>query len=649
MQRSSLLRQGRVHRSAGVVVGGMLAGAGCLWIWHESPRLTAIYNAEYTSAFLGAFPWILGFADLAPGGVDAGQSVARLLLGLGLMALGYLVAIACAQEVVTWLAVIFAVVFRCTLALLPGLFSTDVFSYVMYGRIAAVHGENPYVSPPSAFPDDPFLTWVFPFWRGQPSVYGPLWTDLSQTLSAITGSWSAFGQVLAYRGMVIGFDAVALVALWALLGRLQPQDRPRLWLLYAWNPLVVFDLVGASHNDAVMLALLLVGVLCVYGARSSGVVVGLGVVALSAMVKFVTAVAVPVLAVAWAASARDRRDRALRLGLGLGVPAVVAGALWWPWLAAGTDALAPMREAASGRLVLNSAVLVLVQGPLAPELATFVARAAFVVWCAWELLRVWRSPRGAIGASARLFLGLPLLVLTWVWSWYFSWSLALAVLLGVRSGLTRLTVAYTLVGLPVVTAHQYLNEQLPGFWIVAMAVAPLIVLVPIRSGRVARTFIKTGGRQPMTLRTLPPAWGITIVRLVAGIIIFWAAVEKFNAGGFANWTKAMANFGFPVPEFWGVFIPMLELVGGAMLILGLGARWAAVFFVIEYLGTSMWLKTTRPAPFGGWDSMRIDLMLLAAAVTILLVGPGAFALESWILHRGRGRAGVPMAGRAVPG
>ena len=139
----------------------------------------------------------------------------------------------------------------------------------------------------------------------------------------------------------------------------------------------------------------------------------------------------------------------------------------------------------------------------------------------------------------------------------------------------------------------------------------------------------------MGVRALPTAWGITVVRVMAGIIIFYAAIEKFNAGGFPNWTKAMAGFGFPVPEFWGVFIPMLELVGGAMLVLGLGARWAAILFVIEYFGTGLVIKTTRQPPFGGWDSMRIDLMLLAAALTIVMVGSGAFALESLLTRRRR--------------
>jgi uncharacterized membrane protein YphA (DoxX/SURF4 family) len=150
----------------------------------------------------------------------------------------------------------------------------------------------------------------------------------------------------------------------------------------------------------------------------------------------------------------------------------------------------------------------------------------------------------------------------------------------------------------------------------------------------------------MNLRTLPEAWGITIVRVMAGIIITVAAFEKFNGGGFDGFTKVTTGLGLPVPAFWGVFIPLLELIGGLALLLGFGARWAAFLFIIEYFVTAFVLKIPRQPPFGGWDSMRIDLMLWAAVIAVAAVGPGAFALETLLLRRGRGDA---LAGTPVPG
>jgi putative oxidoreductase len=148
----------------------------------------------------------------------------------------------------------------------------------------------------------------------------------------------------------------------------------------------------------------------------------------------------------------------------------------------------------------------------------------------------------------------------------------------------------------------------------------------------------------MRLQALPTAWGITIIRVMAGIIITVAALEKFAGGGFEGFTKVSGGLGLPVPEVWGVFIPLLELIGGLLILTGLFSRWVAFLFIVEYFVTSFLLKVPRQPPFGGWDSMRIDLMLWAAAIAIALVGPGAFALENVLFKRGRA---AEIAGRAA--
>jgi hypothetical protein len=110
-----------------------------------------------------------------------------------------------------------------------------------------------------------------------------------------------------------------------------------------------------------------------------------------------------------------------------------------------------------------------------------LTRAIFGVYFVWELWQVWKQPtlKTTLEASTRALLILPLLVLTWVWSWYFSWSLALAVLLdSTKSRLPRLVMTYTLFALPVVYAHQYLNQDLPGAAVLLFTIGPLAGLIP---------------------------------------------------------------------------------------------------------------------------------------------------------------------------
>jgi hypothetical protein len=422
--------------------------------------------------------------------------VARLLIGFLLMTVGYLLAVWSFTRVghaATRIAIVFAALFRITLALLPGLFSTDVFSYVMYGRIAQVYSANPYVQPPDAFADDAFLPWVFPFWRDQPTVYGPLWTDLSWLLSGLTAHLTPFEQVMAYRFVLIALEAATLLLLWRLCRSTQA------WVMFAWSPLVLFDLVASTHNDVAMLALLVLGLTLLTPGRGGRMFLALVSISLSALVKYATVVIVPVLAFGWASASTSTRTLAVRLAIGLGLPLAIAVALWWPWLQSSPDAFDVLVQAAGGRFVLNSAPdvvaltvadQVLVPGGVPSDVAQQTARfwtrtltrALFTLYVAWELLGVWRAApertmQRALEAAARTLLVLPLLVFTWVWSWYFSWSLIVVVLLGSNTALARLVVAYTLVSLPVVYAHQYLNQQLSSAFVVALALAPLLLVL----------------------------------------------------------------------------------------------------------------------------------------------------------------------------
>src|SRR5262249_57639756 len=60
------------------------------------------------------------------------------------------------------------------------LFSKDAYSYWAYGRIAAVHERNPYRALPAAFPADPAVRAMAHGWRRTTSVYGPLFSFVSE-------------------------------------------------------------------------------------------------------------------------------------------------------------------------------------------------------------------------------------------------------------------------------------------------------------------------------------------------------------------------------------------------------------------------------------------------------------------------------------
>ena len=124
-----------------------------------------------------------------------------------------------------------------------------------------------------------------------------------------------------------------------------------------------------------------------------------------------------------------------------------------------------------------------------------------------------------------------------------------------------------------------------------------------------------------------PGWGIAAVRVAAAIVLIVAGFMKFgNLNGFVGFVTSL---GFPAPGVLAPFIATLELVGGILLLVGLGTRWLAILFVLEFLVTTFVVKLPRM----GWDPSRIDVMMLAASILMLLAGPGAAAVDDMLARR----------------
>jgi putative oxidoreductase len=121
---------------------------------------------------------------------------------------------------------------------------------------------------------------------------------------------------------------------------------------------------------------------------------------------------------------------------------------------------------------------------------------------------------------------------------------------------------------------------------------------------------------------LHPDWGITVVRLMTGLLFAIHGYQKF-AGGIGGMTTLFAKLAIPFPGLMAPFIAILELVGGLLLLLGVATRVVAGLFAVEMLVTTLWVKI----PSAGWNASDLDRMLLVACVLFVLAGPGAAALD----------------------
>lgn len=130
-------------------------------------------------------------------------------------------------------------------------------------------------------------------------------------------------------------------------------------------------------------------------------------------------------------------------------------------------------------------------------------------------------------------------------------------------------------------------------------------------------------------------WGITILRVVVGIVFLVHGCQKVFVYGFAGVQGAFGHMGIPMPAMAGPFIAVLELMGGIALVVGILTRWFAILFALEMLVAI--LKVHLRGGFFMPSGIEFALTLLAASLALAMAGPGVASIDRVIASK-RGAA-----------
>jgi putative oxidoreductase len=115
--------------------------------------------------------------------------------------------------------------------------------------------------------------------------------------------------------------------------------------------------------------------------------------------------------------------------------------------------------------------------------------------------------------------------------------------------------------------------------------------------------------------------------IIVGIIMFAHGMQKLQ-GGPANFGGLLSQLGVPAPELMAYVVTFVELVGGALLIVGLLSRLSALLLTIDLVAILLVkLNVGLIAPQGSGAGAELDLALIAGFLVILLAGPGRFSLD----------------------
>jgi uncharacterized membrane protein YphA (DoxX/SURF4 family) len=140
-----------------------------------------------------------------------------------------------------------------------------------------------------------------------------------------------------------------------------------------------------------------------------------------------------------------------------------------------------------------------------------------------------------------------------------------------------------------------------------------------------------------------------LVRLIVGPVFLSEGIQKFlypDENGIGRFVK----IGIPSPEITAPFVGVVEIVCGALIIVGLLTRVASIPLIINMivaivstkipilLGTGFWGFSLRNVSyFGFWGmahEMRTDWSMLLGSLFLLIVGAGSISIDSLISNKG---------------
>ncbi|MGH2769370.1 MAG: DoxX family protein [Actinomycetota bacterium] len=119
------------------------------------------------------------------------------------------------------------------------------------------------------------------------------------------------------------------------------------------------------------------------------------------------------------------------------------------------------------------------------------------------------------------------------------------------------------------------------------------------------------------------------LRLALGPILAYHGYRKIgDVSGFAAFIDSLP--GVPFPTLTAYAVTFLELVGGLAILIGLLTPVWAFLLAIQFalIPWLVKLDVGLIAPPGQGPGAELDLLILAMAIALILIGPGAFSLDA---------------------
>ena len=127
--------------------------------------------------------------------------------------------------------------------------------------------------------------------------------------------------------------------------------------------------------------------------------------------------------------------------------------------------------------------------------------------------------------------------------------------------------------------------------------------------------------------------GWALLRIATGVLLMTHGYAKFARAAaspdfqLGNFVEGVRSLGFPYPEFFAWCAVLAELVGGALVAIGLMTRPAAM---VAAFTMAVAVYSHRADPFAQQEKALLFLLIF---VTYAIGGAGPFSFDAWIRAR----------------
>lgn len=185
--------------------------------------------------------------------------------------------------------IIFTLLFNVTLFIIWPTGSEDVIGYISLSRIVSEHNLNPYIVPYSTLNHDNLYYIVNNYWASQTCLYGPPFVLIGSAITFIAGNNFVL-NVFLFKLFFLIINLLNCFLIYKI------TKKKVALILYAWNPLILYEFANNGHNDSLVIFFLLLSIF--YFLKNPNKIkyfsIALFFILMSVLIKFITLVLVPI-------------------------------------------------------------------------------------------------------------------------------------------------------------------------------------------------------------------------------------------------------------------------------------------------------------------------------------------------------------------